>query len=196
MDRIVSRTPSDGFVFPAFSERAADVNCVEYFTANSKKQNISIINNFLQCEFVFTAQGEKETFQKVLTDIAGEELDYTVITHVNEKIEEFIAENKNEVELPTIDDIRLRAILQDVGVSEERLETVKDIYKETVGEKPLTASNLLENKTVVATPDVTINISKDATQKIRTSVVQGRRCLVIDLDDPNIVVNGLPVTVE
>ena len=194
-DRIVSRTPSDGFMYPAFSENAADVNKVLYYTKSAKKPNVSIIDDVLGCRFTMTANDEKETFRRVLNDVVGDELDYTVITKVNEKIKEVIDENKYDADLPSIDDIKLRDILYDVGVSDEKLQTVHKVYKDNVGEKPLTAQNLVSSKTVVATPEITINISKEATEKIRTSVIEGRRCLVIDLDDPQIMINGLPTTV-
>ena len=42
----------------------------------------------------------------------------------------------------------------------------------------------------------TVNIKPDAADKVRTSVVDGRRCLLIDIDDPTIEINGLPVTLS
>lgn len=195
-DRKISGSPSDGFMYPILSDGGADVNRVLYYTKTPKAPNESIINNVLGCEFVMTADDEKETFQKVLNDVVGDELDYTIITHVNEKIRETIDTSKNETELTVIDDIKLRDILSDIGVSDKKLETVHAVFEQTAGGKPLTATNLVSTKTVVKTPDITINIGKNATDKIRTSVIQGRKCLVIDLDDPNIIVNGLPTTVE
>ena len=62
--------------------------------------------------------------------------------------------------------------------------------------KGFTASNLVENKTVVSTSEITINIGKDATEKLRTGVIQGRKCLIIDLDDPEITVNGFEAAIE
>lgn len=196
MDRIVSRVPSDGILYPVFSDGAPDVNCIMYFSYNSKKPNQSIICDVLQCEAAFTPQTGKETFQKVLSDVAGDELSYTVVTEVNERIEEFIAKRSDDAELPSIDEVSLSNILLDVGVSEERVATVHDIFTETVGDKPLVAANLVASKTVVATPDVTVTISKSASNKLRTGVFDGRKCLIIDLDDPNIVVNGLPMELK
>ena len=60
----------------------------------------------------------------------------------------------------------------------------------------MTATNLVTPKTVIALPDITVNISKEATDKVRTSLIGGRRCLVIDLDDPNVVINGLATTID
>ncbi len=188
---IISREPTDGFFFPVFSDRSPDVNRVMYFTKSPKKPNISFVDDVLGCEFIMSAHGEKETFQAVLNDVVGDELNYTVITRVNEKLQEVVINSKNETELPIIDDRRMYNILSDSGVSDEKLEALPSVFKQKVGEGVLTATNLVENKTTLATPEITVNISKNATDKVRTTVVDGRRCLLIDLDDPAICINGL-----
>lgn len=195
-DMIISRVPTDGFLYPVFSDRSPDVNHVMYYTKTPNKPNTSIVENVLGCEYIMTPLNEKQKFQQVLENVLGDDLDYTVITKVNEKIIETVEHGKHETELTVVDDKKLHHILTDVGVSEEQLEGLSAVYKETVGEVGLTASNLVETKTVVQIPDITINIKKDATDKIRTSVMNGRRCLIIDIDDPNIVINGLNTRLE
>lgn len=196
-DLIISRTPTDGFLYPVFSDRAPDVNNVMYYTKTPKKPNISVVEDVLGCDFVMSFQREKETFQQVLTDVVADELSYTVITQVNEAIRDIVNNSKNDTELPMIDDNKLHNILFDAGVSSEKLDALSAVFKEKVGEADgLTAENLVENKVVLSTPEITINISRDAAEKVRTSVIGGRRCLVIDLDDPSISVNGLTTTVE
>lgn len=191
-DLIISRMPTDGFFFPVFSDRSPDVNRVMYYTKTPKKPNISVVENVLGCNFVMTCQSEKETFQQVLTDVVGDELSYTVITQVNEALRDIVTSSKNETEMPLIDDSKLHGILFDAGVSSEKLDALPAVFKEKVGEADgLTAENLVENKMVLATPEITINISREAAEKVRTSVIGGRRCLVIDLDDPSISINGL-----
>ena len=195
-DLIISRNPTDGFLFPVFSDRSPDVNNVMYYTKTPKKPNISVVNDVLGCEFVMSCQNEKETFQQVLSDVVADELSYTVITQVNESIRDIVARSKNETELPIIDDNKLHEILFDAGVSSEKLDALPAVFKEKVGNADgLTAENLIESKTVLATPEITINISRDATDKVRTSVINGRRCLIIDLDDPSISINGLTTSV-
>lgn len=191
-DLIVSRAPTDGFFYPVFSDRSPDVNRVMYYTKTPKKPNISVVEDVLGCNFVMTCQSEKETFQQVLTDVVGDELSYTVITQVNEALRDIVAKSKNETEMPIIDDGKLHGILFDAGVSSEKLDALPAVFKEKVGDADgLTAENLIENKTVLETAEITINISRDATDKVRTSVIGGRRCLVIDLDDPSISINGM-----
>ena len=73
---------------------------------------------------------------------------------------------------------------------------VEPVYEKVCGKAPLTASNLVETKTVLASPGITVNIKASAADKVRTSVIDGRRCLLIDIDDPTIEINGLPVTLN
>ncbi|MBD5444276.1 MAG: DUF4317 family protein, partial [Lachnospiraceae bacterium] len=193
---VVSRTPTDGFLFPIFNDRSPDVNNVMYYTKTPQKPNISIVEDVFGCDFVMSFQREKETFQQVLTDVVADELSYTVITQVNEAIRDIVNNSKNETELPLIDDSKLHNILFDAGVSSEKLDSLHAVFKEKVGAADgLTAENLVENKVVLSTPEITVNINRYAADKVRTSVIGGRRCLVIDLDDPSITVNGVNVSV-
>ncbi len=196
-DLIISKKPTDGFLYPVFSDRSPDVNNVMYYTSTPKKPNISVVTDVLGCEFTMSCQSEKETFRQVLTDVVADELNYTVITQVNDALRDIVAKSKDETELPLIDDNKLHNILFDAGVSSEKLDALPAVFKEKIGSaEGLTAENLIENKTVLATPEITINISREATDKVRTSVINGRRCLIIDLDDPSISINGLATSLQ
>ena len=194
-DRIVEM-PSDGFLFPVFSDRTPDVNGVMYYTKNAKKPNTSIVDELLGCEFVMSCQSEKATFHSILNNVVADELDYSMITTVNEKIQEIVDQNSHETEIPTIDKNRLSSILWESGVSQEKLEHLPKVYETALGDKTLTAVNLVDKKTVVAVPSITVNIGKDGVDKVRTQVIEGKKCLVIDLDDPEVEINGLSATIE
>ena len=64
-------------------------------------------------------------------------------------------------------------------------------YREETKDSPIAVSNLVENKTTISLDGVTVSIGKDATGKVRTQLVNGRRYLLIDLDDPAVQINGL-----
>ena len=195
-EMIISKAPQDGFFYPVFSDRQTDINYVMYYTKSPKKPNLSMVEDVLDCTFQYTADGEKERFHAVLTAVCGEELDYTVISTVNEIIEDVIAQNKNETEPPVVDAPRLKSILSEAGISEERIKAIDETYEQIVGEGQLRASNLVETKMTLAASAITVNVGKDATDKVRTSVIGGRKCLVIDLDDPNLTINGIDTTVD
>lgn len=193
---VISKAPSDGFLYPVFSNRSTDVNHVMYYTKSASKPNISVVEDVLGCTFVMSAENEKASFQNILKSVAGDDLDYMLIKTVNEKIQEVVEENKNDTDKVVIDNTKLKTILEDSGVPQERLNMLEPVYEKTCGGAPLTASNLIETKTVLASPGITVNIKPSAADKVRTSVIDGRRCLLIDIDDPTIEINGLPVTLN
>ena len=190
-EMIIARAPQDGFLFPVFSDRAADVNSVMYYTRSPKKPNLTVIEDVLDGTFSYTADNEKEKFHQIIEKVCADELNYTVITQVNDIITDIIAQNTNETEPPTIDSGRMKTILSDAGVSDEKLEAVSAVYEEIVGEFALKASNLVDPKTVVSAESITVNIGKDANDKVNTTTIQGRKCLVIDLEDPTVTINGM-----
>ncbi|MDE6035613.1 MAG: DUF4317 domain-containing protein [Ruminococcus sp.] len=193
---IISKSASDGFLYPVFSNRSTDINHVMYYAKKSSNPNISMIENVLGCTFIMSADNEKANFQTILKNAVGDDLDYMVIQSVNDKIKEVIEDNKDDTDKTVIDDTKLKEILTDVGIPEEHLQNLQPVYQQVCGDAHLTASNLVENKTVLKTAGITVNIKPEATDKIRTQVIDGRKCLIIDIDDPTIEINGLPVTLE
>ena len=189
-DRIIE-LPTDGFLFPLFNDRAPDVNGVLYYCKNAKKPNTSMIEEFLGCEFTMTGQNEKEVFHSILGKVVGDELDYNMITKVNDKIQNYIDQTSHETEIATIDSQKMNSILWEAGVSQEKLADLDRVCEQATDKKPLTAVNLVENKTVVSVPSITVNIGKGGADKVKTQIIGGRNCLVIALDDPEISINGL-----
>ena len=195
-EMIIDKAPKDGFLFPVFSDRAADVNAVMYYSRSAKKPDLSIIEDVLDCTFAFTCDDEKTRFRALVSNICGEELNYGVVTQINDRVRELVDAGKNETEPPVVDAPRLKSILAEVGISDERTANVKGVYETIVGEFPLRASNLVENRTTVQADEISVNIGKDATDKVRTSVIGGRKCLVIDLEDPSVKVNGMETKIQ
>lgn len=193
---VVSKSANDGFLYPTFSDRSPDVNAIMYYTKTYKKPNLSIIEDILGCEFIMSAQSEKAEFQNILKTVVGDDLNYNVITSVNDKIKEIIDFNKNDTETTTIDKSRLKNILHEVGVDNEKLLALDTIYETSMDKNSFTASNIVDTKTVISTPEITVNISQEGVQKIHTSNINGRRCIVIDVDDPSVEINGLPTKIN
>lgn len=193
---IISKAPSEGFLYPVFSNRSTDINHVMCYMKSAAKPNISLVEDVLGCSFVMSADNEKASFRSILKGVVGDDLDYMVIKTVNEKLQEIVDNNKDETDTAVIDNSGLKDILTEIGIPQERVEMTAPVYEKVCGNVPLTVSNLIENKTVLSTPGITVNIKPSAADKLRTSVVDGRRCLLIDIDDPTIEINGLPVTMS
>ena len=194
-DRIVD-PPTDGFLFPLFSDRQSDINGVLYYTKNAKKPNSSIVEELLGCEYSMSGVSEKATFHAIMNNVCGDELDLKVINTVNSKIQDIIDRNAHETEIPTVNSKDISNILWESGISQQKLEHLPKVYETALGEKELTCANLVDKKTVLTVPGVTVNISKAGMERVHTQTVGGRKCLVIELDEDKMSVNGLETTLE
>ncbi len=195
-DHVVADAPTDGFLFPTFTGRAPDVNHVLYYTKKPKTPNISMIEEVLGCHFTLSADEEKETFRAILDKTVGEELNLQVIASVNEKIQDYAKTFKDEPEPPVITDTMLRDILLDCGVSQDRSETACKLYHDTAEERFFLASNLAENKTTLSAEGLSVSLSGDATNRVTTRVIDGRKYLMISIDDPEVTVNGYQMSIQ
>ena len=193
---IINKAPSDGFIFPVFSNRSSDINYVGIYSKSKAKPNISMIDDVMSCTFTTTSDVEKKNFQTILKTVVDEDLNYNFINNVNDKIKDIIDQNKDETEAATINSNKLEDIFSECGLNQDRVNMVKPVYEKLCGDNELTAYNLVDYKTTVDIDGIKVNIKSYDTDKVRTSVIDGRRCLIIDIDDPTVEINGLPVTLN
>lgn len=195
-DMLISQAPTDGFFFPIFNYRSPDVNGVMYYTKTPKRPNLSVIEDVLGCRFIMTCQHEKEAFQQILTEVAGEELSYSIIIQVNDFLYDLALQSRYAPEPPKLDKESFLEMLGNAGISAEKLESFPACFKDKVEAShtdKLTISNIAESKINLNTSYVSVSIDRSAVNKVHTSVQNGRRCLVIDLDEPSLLINGMPV---
>ena len=190
---IVDKIPTDGFLFPAFNNRSSDINSVMYYTKTPKKPNISFVENFLQCEFTFSSDMEKNGFKKLLSMALGDELNYTILTSLNNSLTDIFTVSRNETDIPTIDGQQLKAIISEFGVSQEHSESIPSVYSKIFSSVPIRVSNVIDSKTTLETQGIKISLTQNSSDKIKTGIKEGRKCIIIDIDDPIIEVNGVPI---
>jgi|SRR5690625_325444 len=68
-------TPLTGFLFPAFNDNTADVNHILYNTGKPNQLDVGFIEIVLSCEDISTAAEEKDCFELVVSNIAGDKID-------------------------------------------------------------------------------------------------------------------------
>ena len=88
----------------------------------------------------------------------------------------------------------IRDLLEASGSSNDKLETFDEKYeKVSPDDTPLMMSNVYSSRSFdVKTPDVVIKVKPDRTDLVNEKEVDGRDCLVIELNG-EVVVNGINV---
>lgn len=186
--------PMHGFLFPVFNDRTTDVNSVLYCTSKPKELSQSIVEDVLGCKIKLSADVQKEKFNNMLSRVLGDDSTYNVTSAIHTKINEIIANNTAETEPVELNSQEIKKILEASGVDEQNMEEFDNIYEEEVGDGVSLAAVNITNESAmkVGSPDVVINVKPTATNKVEAKMVDGKRCLVIAVDE-TLQVNGLDV---
>ena len=186
--------PVKGFLFPAFQDRATDVHNVLYYTKKPEELQPYFVEHVLGSTTPLTAGDQKTTFQVIVSDTLGEDSDYEVVRNIHDNLNEMIEQSKEEPEPLELSKTDVRKLLTRSGVAEEKLESFDDEFDETVGiHGTLLASNIASAKTFqIETPDVVVKVNPERADLVETRDIDGRRCLVIAIDD-HLEVNGIEI---
>ena len=187
--------PDVGFLFPAFNKRSADEDMTVFYTKDVSEFEDGLIDCLLDCVAPLPAKQQKETFTSLVSEAVGEEADLQVVKNIHANLEQIIEEKKQESPAPVmLDKNEMKKLLEKSGVKEEKLENFEEHFEMAAGEHgKLVASNVSSGKKFeVKTPDVVIKINSDKTDIVSTQVIDGRQCLVIQIDE-RLVVNGISV---
>lgn len=185
--------PDVGFLFPAFNNRSSDKDMTLFYTKDMSKFEDGLIDCLLDCTVPLPAKQQKEIFTSLISEALGEEADLQAVKNIHENLEQFMEEKNQESPAPVmLDKTEMKVLLEKSGVKEERLENFEEHFEMAAGEHgKLVASNVSSGKKFeVKTPDVVIKINSDKTDIVSTQVIDGRQCLVIQLND-NVEVNGI-----
>lgn len=187
--------PDVGFLFPAFNKRSADEDMTIFYTKDVSEFEDGLIDCLLDCAVPLPAKQQKETFTSLVNEALGEEADLEIVKNIHENLEQIIEEKKQESPAPVmLDKTEMKDLLEKSGVKEEKLENFEEHFEMAAGEHgKLVASNVSSGKKFeVKTPDVVIKINSDKTDIVSTQVIDGRQCLVIQIDE-RLEVNGISV---
>lgn len=186
--------PDVGFLFPAFNNRSEDSDRVWYYSKDSDDFQQNFMGYVLNCEVPLPAGDQKETFQNLIVETLGEECSYETIKSIHDNLNELIEEKKSSTEPIGLDKVEVKELLSKSGVDDERLENFEEHFEMAAGkEARLLATNIAETrKFEVKTPDVVVKVNPDRTDLVETMVIEGKQCLVIQIDE-HLEVNGIVV---
>lgn len=188
------QAPMTGFLFPAFNDRSTDIHSLLYFSKNAEQLHDEFIDTCLGAPSPISFKAQKEAFHEILSDTLGKECDYGIVRQIHENLTELSEEHKEDMEPLRLSQPEVKELLEKSGVEPERLEHFDTVYKEAAGENTaiLVPAITGSGKFAVKTPDVDIRVNPDRLDLVETRIIEGRRFLVIAVED-NVEVNGMSV---
>ncbi|MDO5336623.1 MAG: DUF4317 domain-containing protein [Eubacteriales bacterium] len=187
--------PDLGFLFPVFQDRSTDIHSILYYSKNANELHYDLIEELLGCTPPMTATNQKETFNSLIEDTLGNSCDLDTVRTIHEKLSELVEEQKESPEPVVLQKEEVKRLLETSGVDSSSLENFDEKFEVASGGEsaPLMVSNLINTKRFeIKTVDIQIHVSPDKTDLIETRTIEGRKYLMIPMDE-SIEVNGIHV---
>ena len=124
LDPIINLTsPIGGFLFPCFTDNAADVNHILYAAGKANKPDFHFIENVLDGEEIMTAEDDKAVFEEIVKEVVGDEMNTKTLASVYDEINRMLDvedEEEEEESIPTLDTKEVERVLKASGVKDVR----------------------------------------------------------------------------
>ncbi|WP_449599700.1 DUF4317 domain-containing protein [Paenibacillus sp. Marseille-Q9583] len=194
-------TPEQGFFYPSVTDNYSDVNRILYCTGKSNFPDPHFIEQVLNAERSVTALEERAIFEDIVKEVAGEQLDATIIAQLYEEIHQVIETNDDKEEPPKLDYRDVERVLKVSGVEDVTMEKVERAFETIVDDKhyEMKASSVMPKFTTksikIETKVATISVSPQDLKYVKQVNYHGRRCILIEVDE-DAVIEGFTLTTE
>ena len=195
-DRIrdwIVEMPENGFLFPLFNDRSTDIHGMLYYSKNAEQLHDVFVDEVFGCTAPLSAGGQRDSFNMLVEETLGDDCQYDTVIGIHEKLNEIIEAQKDSPDPVVLTQSEVKRLFEDCGVEDEKLETFDNQYEAVAGEKAtMVASNITNTrKFEIKTPDVVIHVEPDKVELVETKIIDGRKCLVIPMED--VEINGIRV---
>ena len=186
--------PDTAFLFPAFNDRSADIHSTLYYSKDAAELKDDFIDKVLGCPLPLPADCQKEAFQALVEEVMGDNCSVEAVKNIHYELTEVVQEHKEDPEPVVLDKNKVKTIFAKSGLDDDSMDTFDQCYDDTVGpDTELMLDNIYSSRSFeVNTPDVTVKVKPERTDLVETKVIDGRQCLVIDLQG-TAEVNGVTV---
>jgi hypothetical protein len=151
----IVEAPINGFVYPAFIDRSADVNSIMYYTKNTKDIHPELMENTLGCFSKDTSAIQKEKFENIIKDSisADEDEAEELYMKIQDNLYTMVEEHKAaygdiESERIKLNKGELQSVLTESGVAKENATKIEEFYEESFDDDLPLVENLIDGKII------------------------------------------------
>ena len=192
----IVEAPVNGFLYPAFNERETDLHGMLFFTKKPENDHSELMEALVGIKAPTSSVQQQNIFENILADVTDDKADLEVIKAIQENLSEMAEEAQMSSEEKILSKEDIKNVLIDAGIKEEKLDDFEHIYERAGGEDDtdFKAQNLITlDKFKLKTPDVEIKIKPEKRKLVRQDKVNGKRCIIVELEDGTIELNGIQI---
>ncbi|MCR2807075.1 DUF4317 domain-containing protein [Paenibacillus soyae] len=193
-------TPDQGFFYPSVTDNASDVNRILYCAGKPNDPNFRFIDQVLNAEKTVTALEERDYFEEIVKEVAGEQLDAATIAQMYEGVHHVIETSESE-EPPKLDYKDVQELLTASGVENVTAAKVEQAFQTVIDDRnyELKASSVMPKFTTksikIETKVATVSVSPQDLKYVKQVNYRGKKCLLIEVDE-DVVIEGFTLSTE
>ena len=197
LDPIINLTsPVGGFLFPCFTDNAADVNHILYAAGKANKPDYRFIEDVLDGEEIMTAADDKAVFEEIVKEVIGDFVNTQTLAKVYEEINRMMDVEEGEEEeesIPTLDTKEVARVLRVSGMEDVDTEKVEMAFQKVLDDDTyeMKASHVVPSYTSksikIETKVANIAISPQDLKYVKQVKVNGKLCLLIEVEEDTII---------
>lgn len=191
----IVNAPANGFLFPAFNDRQADIHgCLFYSKKTDALQN-EFVKSVLGCALEMSADDQSEAFKSVLADTIGANGKVEDVLFVYEGLQEKLENSEFSGEDFTLSKSEAETLIVDDTWGHEISETCfNESWDEYIGKDVvLPIQNIASGKKLtIECGNAEIKVEPRYSDGICEKVIDGQRCLVIPVNS-YLAVNGVEI---
>lgn len=189
-------SPIGGFLFPCFTDNAADVNHILYAAGKANKPDYAFIESVLDGEEIMTAEDDKAVFEEIVKHVVGDEVNTQTLANVYDELHRMtMAEDEDEDEeyIPLLDSKEIERVLKASGVEDVDTEKVQEAFQTIVDDETyeLNASHVVPNyntKSIkISTKVANISISPQDLKYVKQVNHGDKRYLLIEVEEDTMI---------
>ncbi|MED2974763.1 DUF4317 domain-containing protein [Fictibacillus sp. B-59209] len=193
LDPIINlNAPIAGFLFPCFTDNAADVNHILYSAGKVHEPDYSFIEQVLNAEEMMTAKDDKAVFEEIIKNVTSDQLNTSTLSNVYEEIHRMIEENEEE-EQPKLDTKDVERVLKMSGLEDINTEKVELAFKNVIDNdkyeiKATSVVPKYNSKSIkINTKVANISISPQDLRYVKQVHLSGKRYLMIEVEEDTVI---------
>ncbi|APH06517.1 DUF4317 domain-containing protein [Bacillus weihaiensis] len=193
VDPIINlHSPIAGFLFPCFTDNAADVNHVLYSAGKAHEPDYQFIEDVLTCEDTMTAKDDKIVFEEIIKDVTGDQLNTSTLSNVYEEIHRMVQENEEE-DVPKLDSKDIEQVLKVSGIEDVDTGKVEAAFQKIIDDDKyeMKASSILPKFTSksikINTKIANISISPADLRYVKQVQLNNKRYLMIEVEEDTVI---------
>lgn len=192
------KSPEVALLYPAFNDRSEDREAALYSVKSMDSSKKDFAVNTMGAVIEWIPGEEKDIFQNVIEQVLGYDRSIEDISNLNKQVIRLAEETKYDPEKEKIGIEDVRKLLQAAGIKADKIGALDRIYIEETGslDAEISLDNIVNRRAfTVKTGNGTLKMEPERAHNVEIKVIDGVPCLVLQLEDRYIEVNGMDVNV-